>query len=42
MIIEQRFTFTPEGKYVSAETIEKVPVTQPATPPSAATCPAKD
>jgi tetratricopeptide (TPR) repeat protein len=24
-IIEQRFTFTPEGKYVSAETIEKGP-----------------
>jgi tetratricopeptide (TPR) repeat protein len=26
-IIEQRFTFTPEGKYVSGETIEKSPAT---------------
>ena len=31
MIIEQRFTFTPEGKYVSAETIEKGPASQPAS-----------
>jgi tetratricopeptide (TPR) repeat protein len=26
MIIDQRFTFTPEGKFVSVETIEKTPV----------------
>ena len=30
MVNNQRFTFTPEGKYVSAETIEKGPATQPA------------
>ncbi len=29
-IIEQRFTFGPEGKFISADTIEKAPATQPA------------
>lgn len=29
MVMEQRFTFTPAGEYVSAETIEKGPATQP-------------
>ncbi|MCY2932288.1 MAG: hypothetical protein NTV86_22905, partial [Planctomycetota bacterium] len=31
MVIEQRFAFTPNGKYVSAETIEKGPATRPAS-----------
>ncbi len=30
LIIEKRFTFTPEGKYVSAETIETAPAKRPA------------
>jgi hypothetical protein len=34
MVISQRFTFTPEGKYVSAETIEKGPASQPTTQPT--------
>ena len=34
VVINQRFTFTPEGKYVSAETIEKGPASQPTTQPT--------
>lgn len=33
-VIEQRFTFTPEGKYVSAETIEKNQVASETVAPS--------
>lgn len=36
VVIDQRFTFTPEGKYVSAETIEKGPASQPGTQPGPA------
>ncbi len=42
LIIEQKFTFTPEGKFISAETVEKGPAgesdssSQPASQPSAA------
>jgi tetratricopeptide (TPR) repeat protein len=35
VVIDQRFTFTAEGKYVSAETIEKSPASKPATQPTA-------
>ncbi len=31
LVIDQRFTFKPDGQYVSAETIEKGPATRPAT-----------
>lgn len=33
-IIEQRFTFTPEGKYVSAETVERTQVASETVAPS--------
>ena len=40
LVIEQRFTFTPQGKYVSAETLEKAPAPTTQTDPRPTTQPA--